>query len=272
MYTLNLKATSTASANGLDKNLATAVLMNSNEFVSGKEIEFHITTGSAVFPDDNQTISAITNSLGEASVGFTNTVEETVIVMAILSEDKTVYSTKTSIFSKSHPSTELKATRIYNDNNKEFSIGGPHYLFKGAAFYIELNESSSSTVWACDDDNVEVKNVNGMGHVTIKDTPASNVISITFSNSSGAGEYDVAFNIYINNIHADELSSASPTEEQYINIYKEWGDMSTFGWGRGGGTYYCYENNGQSLLCVDMSSGETTKCSNSPRSYATRNE
>lgn len=258
MYTLILTATSTALANGSDTNTATAILMNGNQYVSGATIEFRLLTGSAIFSDGTQIKQVTTNSLGAAVVEYTDTVGETISVLAIMKDDATVYNTATSSFDGNEPTPvpELKVKRVYNDNDKTFSSGGPHYLFIGATFYIELTESSSSTVWESDDANVVVKNVNGLGHVTIKNTPASSVIRITFNNASGSGSYDVACNLYLNNIHAGVEPKLTPSKSEFLAIYKEWGDMSTFDWGTGKTICYFYARwNASDAYVVDMSTG-----------------
>ncbi|MFP1722617.1 Ig-like domain-containing protein [Lonsdalea quercina] len=274
MYTLILTATSTASANGSDTNTATAILMNDGQYVSGKAVEFRLVSGNAIFSDGTQIIKVTTNALGQASVEYTDTVEETISVMAIMADDASVYSITTSSFKASTPTPgplpTLEVTRIYNDNNKNFEIGGPHHLFIGATFYIEISEPSPSTIWTCDDVNVQVKNVNGLGHVSIKGTPISDVIQIKFSNASGSGEYDIACNLYLDNVHAG-LNKAMPTSAEYIAIYGEWGDMTTFGWGKASGAYYYYAFH--SILSgstVDMTDGQKKVIGLGSCSYASK--
>ncbi|OSN03448.1 Ig-like domain-containing protein [Lonsdalea iberica] len=258
MYTLILTATSTASANGSDTNTATAILMNGNQYVSGETIEFRLLTGSAIFSDGTPIKQVTTNSLGAASVEYTDTVGETISILAIMKANATVYSTATSSFDGNEPAPvpELKVTRVYNENDKTFSSGGPHYLFIGAKFYIELNEVSSSTVWGSNDANVAVKNVNGLGYVTIKGTPASSVVRITFEHASGSGSYDVACNLYIDNIHAEYEPKLTPNKSEFLAIYNEWGDMSTFDWGTGKNVYYYYARKDSVYsYVIDMSTG-----------------
>ena len=271
MYTLTLTATSTASANGLDTNTATAVLMNGSSYVSGETVEFRLVTGNAVFPDGTTIKRNTTNSLGEASVDYTDVVQETISVMAISAADATVYDVAISSFGGIIP--ELNVKRIYNDNGNEFSTGGPHYLFKGAIFYIELNENLTSTSWTCDDANIEVKNLNGLGRVKINGTPTSDVINIKFSNASGSGEYDVGCNLYVDNAHAENLKSESPTEKQYIDIYNEWGRLSTFGWGSTS-QFYCYNITGsgagwENYYYVNMDDGSSSSNRGEGVNYAT---
>ncbi|WP_277973326.1 Ig-like domain-containing protein [Pantoea agglomerans] len=242
MYNLIATATSSASADGKEQNTVTAILMNGIDYVSGRTIEFRLVSGNAIFTDGTVIHRAETNTLGAASAAFTDTVNETVSILAILTDDASVYNTAQSTFSGGGSDGGLEVTRVYNDNDKEFSIGGPHYLFIGAKFYIELNHTSASTQWSCDDPNVEVKNVNGLGHVNILGTPAYDIISITFKNSEGSGEYDVACNLYIDDIHVEELDQGkTPSENQYLGLYNEWGDLSDFGWGSANGMNYCYK-------------------------------
>lgn len=242
MYNLIATATSSASAGGKEQNTVTAILMNGIDYVSGRTIEFRQVSGSAIFTDGTVIYRAETNTLGAASAAFTDTVSETVSILAILTDDASVYNTAQSTFFGGGSDGGLEVTRVYNDNDKEFSIGGPHYLFVGAKFYIELNHPSESTQWSCDDPNVEVKDVNGLGHVNILGTPASDVISISFKNSEGSGKYDVACNLYIDDIHVERLDEGkTPSENQYLSLYNEWGDLSDLGWGSANGMNYCYK-------------------------------
>jgi len=78
-YTLELTATSKARTNGGDRNIATATLRDNGVLLSGKTITFY-TSGSAVFGNGGQVIAVITNSHGEATAPFIDSIEEWVHV------------------------------------------------------------------------------------------------------------------------------------------------------------------------------------------------
>ncbi len=78
-YRLVLTATSTAQANGVDTNSATARLSRHGQASGGQFLVFTL-SGNAVFTGDGQHIAVTTNSQGEATVYFTDTRRETVLV------------------------------------------------------------------------------------------------------------------------------------------------------------------------------------------------
>ncbi len=78
-YRLVLTATSTAQANGVDTNSATARLSRHGQASGGQLLVFTL-SGNAVFTGGGQHIAVTTNSQGEATVFFTDTRQETVLV------------------------------------------------------------------------------------------------------------------------------------------------------------------------------------------------
>ncbi len=78
-YRLVLTATSTAQANGVDTNSATARLSRHGQASGGQLLVFTL-SGNAVFTSGARYISVTTNSQGEATVFFTDTRQETVLV------------------------------------------------------------------------------------------------------------------------------------------------------------------------------------------------
>ncbi len=78
-FHLMLTATSTAQANGVDTNNATARLSRHGQASGGQLLVFTL-SGNAVFTGGDQHIAVTTNSQGEATVYFTDTRQETVLV------------------------------------------------------------------------------------------------------------------------------------------------------------------------------------------------
>lgn len=80
--TLTLTTTSTALANGIDTNTITAKLTNSGSLVPSANILFSV-TGTALFSNGFNVISAQTNVFGEAVAYITNTVAEKVTITVL---------------------------------------------------------------------------------------------------------------------------------------------------------------------------------------------
>ncbi len=80
-YNFGLVTTSTAAANGIDINSATATLSSGGYLLDKRTITFFL-SGNARFTNGAQNITLQTNVLGEARVDFTNSVAETVTVTA----------------------------------------------------------------------------------------------------------------------------------------------------------------------------------------------
>jgi len=99
-YSLSLSATSGAVADGSATNTVTATLMLGSTYASGKSVILTITAGSAIFPQyGTDTLTVTTNTLGQASVDLTDTVEEAVGIKAILLEDTSITAQASSVFS-----------------------------------------------------------------------------------------------------------------------------------------------------------------------------
>lgn len=254
-YILTLSATSTATAGGTETNSATATILKGGVTFANQTLIFSVIVGSAYFINGSNFIKVSTDAHGQATVSFADETAETVTLLVSIEKDTSVYQTASSTFSSAG---KIIISRIYNANNKDFDIitGGPHNLFLGASFYIQLSETSESLIWSCDDKNVEVRNFNGNGIVTIKGTPSSNIISIKFSNAGGGNQYDIGCDLYLNDVHLTRNGvngDTTTTINEYRNIYNEWGDMSTFGWGKSDSTIYSAIG-----AFIDMSTGKDT--------------
>ncbi|MDZ7320061.1 Ig-like domain-containing protein [Kosakonia sacchari] len=73
LVSFTLTSTNTASPNGSDTNIITAKLANDSSLVSGVEVTLTVQTPGASFSNDAQTISGITNPLGEFSAALKST-------------------------------------------------------------------------------------------------------------------------------------------------------------------------------------------------------
>lgn len=114
-YQLTLTATSTAQADGVSVNTATATLMQDNIYVSGQNIIFRV-TGSAKFTNSQQQITSITGATGTASVAFSDTVAEAVTIIAVVATDASAMGTAQSIFAEeSQGDDELTLSVVVNN-------------------------------------------------------------------------------------------------------------------------------------------------------------
>ncbi|TCL05848.1 hypothetical protein EZJ58_4070 [Sodalis ligni] len=117
-YSLTLEVTSGAAANGSAFNTAKATLKTGNIYLDNREITFEL-TGSARFTTNNsQTVSVRTNSLGVATIYFTNTLAETVTVYSIYTplNGEDILARKYSTFENSSSPVLILNSRVSRDN------------------------------------------------------------------------------------------------------------------------------------------------------------
>ncbi len=113
-YSLTLEVSSNALANGIAANTARATLRLGNSFLSGRTITFEV-SGSARFTTNNEPIAtAVTNSLGNATISFTNTVAETV---SVISEYNEILARKYSTFEGGVIPPNLTLSAVVVNNN-----------------------------------------------------------------------------------------------------------------------------------------------------------
>jgi hypothetical protein len=233
IYTLTLTATSTASANGKDDNTATATLLNNGVPASGENIIFTIATGHAVFAGNTKTTTVTTDIQGGISVMFTDLTSETVTILATVEKATSVYQTTSSTFA---PSQALAILRVYNDNNIEFKNCAPHTWLPSAKLHIEINDKSDSVSWATNKAEVKASGRNGVGTITFPENPSFSKgedIIITIENSTEYVTYKLTcdFSVYKIRLAGDKHDSLDcATQDQLLQIYNEWGDMSTYNW------------------------------------------
>lgn len=85
-YSLEIKATSGADADGVDNNSATATVINNGTFVPTKNVKFSL-SDSALFDNGENIKTEATDALGRATVKFTDTISETVIISCAIYDD-----------------------------------------------------------------------------------------------------------------------------------------------------------------------------------------
>ena len=127
-YKLSITAESGASANGIDKNSATATLSRDGELLIGENLLF-IITGHAKFTDGTQVLSAQTNVTGRYTAYFTNTVEESVTITVILNKDASVMDQAISVFghtAQQYPAPSLREANLGQINPDSISTGTVH--------------------------------------------------------------------------------------------------------------------------------------------------
>ncbi|KGT86073.1 hypothetical protein NG99_26995, partial [Erwinia typographi] len=116
-YTLTLSAISGAAANGTDTNTVTATLMSGSTHIVGKSIILSVTVGSAIFSSSGiDTVTVITDALGDASAFLTNATEETITIKAFLAEDASVNASASSTFGSNDGGTLPAPTVTGNDS------------------------------------------------------------------------------------------------------------------------------------------------------------
>lgn len=109
--TLTLTTTSGAVANGIDTNQVTVLVTENNTPSSGKNVILTI-IGSAVFTNQSNTITVITNNNGEARANFSSRIQGIVTIRATYGEQS---KESTSSFSGQTSSPVLLST-VINDN------------------------------------------------------------------------------------------------------------------------------------------------------------
>jgi hypothetical protein len=120
-YKLTLTTTSTAQADGVAVNTATAKLMLDNTYPTGENIIFTV-TGRALFDNGTQSKSSPTGANGVVSVSFTDTVAETVTVIAVPESAPSEMKTALSVFSNATPDDNELTLNVLVDNAKANGI------------------------------------------------------------------------------------------------------------------------------------------------------
>lgn len=100
MEIINFVTTSSATANGVDKNSAKAVVMNGGDYANSVSVVFFV-TGAAQFENGTNSITVTSNVLGEVAIQFVDTVAENVTVLCSLKDDSSVSVSGISSFSQS---------------------------------------------------------------------------------------------------------------------------------------------------------------------------
>lgn len=96
-YVLKLDVTSGANADGESANHAIVAMLSGSAFVNGEELTLTLAGNSAKFSNGSNTYIAVTNTYGIVIISFTNTVEESVMVM-VTDSSKTLTQSATSTF------------------------------------------------------------------------------------------------------------------------------------------------------------------------------
>ncbi|WP_213992597.1 Ig-like domain-containing protein [Sodalis sp. dw_96] len=122
-YSLTLEVTSGAVANGIATNTAKATLKTGSIYLANRLITFEL-SGSARFSSNNaQTDSVSTNSLGVATIYFTNNVAETVSVYSIYTplNGEDILARKYSTFENAASPVLILNSRV--DQNNVYADG-----------------------------------------------------------------------------------------------------------------------------------------------------
>lgn len=226
-----------ANGNAVNRVCATVIDSDTSKPLSGQQVTFTVTSGSATFDNDSTSYTTTTDSDGNAYASVKDKKVESVTIKAVVG-DKTASAT----VHFSQEITPLNILRVYNVN-QTFPSGGPTVAWNNAEFSMDVSGGSGNYSWSVTEGNDVLSVVSSSDHTGVFrfSQSKSNVnpkrkytIHVSDVDTGETTDYSFTIDLYFTEfgkLYWYTIKNDFPTTSEFNRLLNEWGFMIPYeGW------------------------------------------